>query len=98
MFKIYRWAVPLLIGGFWIFWITFLLNRGEYFDLIFLKNQSVFENVAQFGDAFGGISSFMATIAAIVVYYSYEAQSEENKLQYFEKLLFTAFWLSSDRQ
>ena len=97
MAKGYRWIIPLLIGGFWIFWIIFLLSKGEYFDLVFSNNSlTAYQGVAQFGDAFGGISSLMATIAAIAVYYSHISQGEESRLQYFERNFFSL--LSGFRQ
>jgi hypothetical protein len=83
--KIIPWSIPISIALIWTGWSFIVFNNAQYMPKF---DDNPFAITGSFGDSFGFISSLMAAIAALGVYFSYRAQREDATLQYFERNFF----------
>lgn len=76
------WTLPALIIGFWLLWAAGVLAHGDGVDWLGLMglDDLEFSRAAQFGDAFGSLSSLMATLAAAGALYTVS----QSRIQSFE--------------
>ena len=67
-----RWRLPLLILGLWFGWLVAVLLHGNGANVAVKLELSKFDyrSAAEFGEAFGSLSSFMAALAAAGAWYA----------------------------
>lgn len=81
------WAFPIAIIGLWLTWFVSVLLHGDGFNIISSigLSDADYERAAQFGDAFGSLSSLMAALAAAGAWFAVS----QTRIQAFESTFYS---------